>query len=93
MEVDARNRKADVSRQRPDPAWAPYARADAEAIRAPTLLVAGERSPASFHHVLDGLETALKDVRRVVIPSASHASNLDNPQAFERVVLAFLVGR
>ena len=29
---------------------APYARADAEAIRAPTLLIAGERSPASFHH-------------------------------------------
>ena len=54
--------------------------------------LAGERSPASFHHVLDGLETALKDVRRVVIPNASHSSNLDNPQAFARAVLAFLVG-
>ena len=72
---------------------APYARADAEAIRAPTLLVAGERSPASFHHVLDGLETALKDVRRVVIPNASHSSNLDNPHAFVRAALTFLATR
>jgi esterase len=69
---------------------APFSRVDAEAIRAPTLLMAGDRSPASFHHTLDGLETALKDVRRVVIPNASHSSNIDNPQAFERAVLDFL---
>jgi pimeloyl-ACP methyl ester carboxylesterase len=69
---------------------APFARADAESIRAPTLLMAGERSPASFHHILDGLETAISDVQRVVIPNASHSSNLDNPHAFERAVLAFL---
>jgi esterase len=72
---------------------APFTRADAEAIRAPTLLMAGERSPASFHHILDGLETALRDVGRVVIPNASHSANLDNAQAFERAVLAFLAGR
>jgi len=72
---------------------APFARADAEAIRAPTLLVAGERSPASFHRILDGLETAIRDVRRAIIPKASHASNLDNPEAFAREVLAFLDGR
>jgi esterase len=72
---------------------APFARADAEAIKAPTLLIAGERSPASFHHILDGLESALRDSRRVVIPNASHSSNVDNPRAFEREVLAFLEGR
>jgi esterase len=72
---------------------APFARADAEAIKAPTLLIAGEQSPASFHHVLDGLESALRDSRRVVIPNASHSSNVDNPRAFEREVLAFLEGR
>jgi esterase len=72
---------------------APFARADAEAIRAPTLLLAGERSPASFHRILDGLETAITDVRRAVIPKASHSSNLDNPAAFAREVLAFLNGR
>jgi esterase len=72
---------------------APFARADAEAIRAPTLLIAGERSPASFHHIIDGLGSALRDARRVVIPNASHSSNVDNPGAFEREVLAFLEGR
>ena len=72
---------------------APFARADAEAIRAPTLLMAGERSPASFHRILDGLETAIRDVRRAVVPKASHWSNFDNPGAFAREVLAFLDGR
>ena len=72
---------------------APFARAEAEAIRAPTLLIAGERSPASFHHILDGLESALSDTRRVVIPHASHSSNVDNPKAFEGAVLTFLKGR
>ena len=71
----------------------PFARADAEKIRAPTLLIAGERSPASFHRILDGLETAIRDVRRAVIPKASHGSNVDNPAAFAREVLAFLDGR
>jgi esterase len=72
---------------------APFARADAEAIRAPTLLMAGERSPASFHRILDGLATAIKDVRRAVVPKASHSSNIDNPGGFAREVLAFLDGR
>jgi esterase len=71
----------------------PFSRADAEAIRAPTLLMAGERSPESFHRILDGLESALKDVRRVVVPNASHGSNIDNPKRFEREVLAFLEAR
>jgi esterase len=72
---------------------APLARADAEAIRAPTLLIAGERSPASFHRILDGLETAIGDVRRAVIPKASHGSNIENPGAFAREILGFLAGR
>ena len=72
---------------------APFARADAEAIEAPTLLMAGERSPASFHRLLDGLATAIRDVRRAVVPRASHSSNIDNPAAFAREVLAFLDGR
>jgi pimeloyl-ACP methyl ester carboxylesterase len=72
---------------------APFARADAEAIRAPSLLIAGERSPARFHRILDGLETAIGNVRRVAIPNASHWSNVDDSQAFERAVLAFLAER
>lgn len=72
---------------------APFSRVDAEAIRAPTLLMAGERSPESFHRILDGLEGGLRNVRRVLIPDASHGSNFDNPKRFEREVLAFLEDR
>jgi pimeloyl-ACP methyl ester carboxylesterase len=52
--------------------------------------MAGKRSPPSFHNILDGLETALRDVQWVVIPNASHSSNFDNAQTFERVALAVL---
>ena len=72
---------------------APFSRADAEAIRSPTLLIAGERSPVSFHRILDAIESAIADVRRVTIPAASHGSNIDNPEAFNREVLAFLENR
>ena len=85
MRDNARTLIGQIKEQR-----APFSRADAEAIRAPTLLMAGERSPEHFHRVLDGLESALKDVRRVVIPAASHGSNVDNPKAFDREALAFL---
>lgn len=72
---------------------APFASADAEAIRAPTLLIAGERSPAANHRILDGLQIALRDVRRVLIPAASHPLNIDNPREFERQALAFFKDR
>src|SRR5208283_4327237 len=88
MRDNARTLLGQIKEQR-----APFSRADAEAIRAPTLLMAGERSPENFHRILDGLQTALKDVRRVAIRAASHGSNIDNPQAFEREVLAFLKER
>jgi esterase len=88
MRDNARTLLGQIKEQR-----VPYLRADAEAITAPTLLIAGERSPETYHRILDGLESALKDVRRVVIPNASHGSNSDNPEAFNREVLAFLEAR
>jgi pimeloyl-ACP methyl ester carboxylesterase len=71
----------------------PYARADAARVRVPTLLLAGERSPASFHRILDALQIGLPDVSRVVVPAASHMSNVDNPSGFADAVLQFLQGR
>lgn len=69
---------------------APYARADAEAIHAPTLLVVGQRSQETFRRTVDGLLSGLRDARIAIIPDASHASNIDNPREFAREVLAFL---
>lgn len=69
---------------------APFTRSDAEAIRSPTLLVAGQRSPETFHRIVQALNGAIPDCQRTVIPRASHSSNYDNPRDFEREVLAFL---
>ncbi len=68
----------------------PFTRADAEAIRAPTLLVGAERSPPAYARVLDALECALGDVRRVAIPGASQPMNHGNAAASSAAVLGFL---
>jgi hypothetical protein len=68
----------------------PFTRADAEAIRAPTLLVGAERSPPAYARVLDALERALGDVRRVAIPGASQPMNHGNAAASSAAVLGFL---
>jgi pimeloyl-ACP methyl ester carboxylesterase len=71
----------------------PIARADVEAIRAPTLLIGGERSPPIYREILDALEASLRDVRRVTIPGASHPMNHDNAAAFNKAVVEFLAAR
>jgi pimeloyl-ACP methyl ester carboxylesterase len=68
----------------------PYARAAAEAIGAPTLLVGGELTRPAFATVLDGLAPAIPSAQRVTIPGASHVMNWDNPAAFNAAVLEFL---
>ena len=63
--------------------------ADAEVIGALALLMAGERSSASFHHIVDGLGDRAEGRatgRHALAPS-------NNQQAFERAVLDFLAGR
>jgi esterase len=77
-----------IREQRP-----PFSRADAEAIRAPTLLIGAERSPPAYARTLDALERFIKDVRRVTIPGTSHPMNHGNPEAFDRAVLDFLASR
>jgi pimeloyl-ACP methyl ester carboxylesterase len=68
----------------------PFARADLEAIAAPTLLMGAERSPPAYARILDALERTIKDVRRVLIPDASHPMNHGNAAAFNAAVLGFL---
>jgi pimeloyl-ACP methyl ester carboxylesterase len=71
----------------------PFSRADAEAIRAPTLLVGAERSPRVYACILEALERCIREVRRVTIPGTSHPMNHGNPEAFNRAVLDFLASR
>lgn len=70
---------------------APITQRDIAAIRAPTLLIGGARTPPPFPDTLDVLEAALADVRRVTVPKARHAMNVENPAAFNAAVLSFLL--
>ena len=59
-------------------------------MKAPTLLLDGELSPKMFHLINDMLEHCLPSVERATIPAASHRMEVENPQAFNEKVLAFI---
>jgi esterase len=71
----------------------PYSRADAEAIRAPTLLIGGADTSPPFPTILDALERSIGDAARAAVPGATHLMSEQEPDAFNRVVLAFLKGQ
>ena len=62
----------------------------ASQLRAPVLLVYGERSPRRFRDVVQALAGWLPRARAVGIPGASHGMNLAHPRAFNAAVGAFL---
>lgn len=66
--------------------------AEVESVRAPALLVNGERSPALFHRLNDILEKRLPNASRVTVPAASHWAHEDNPREFNTAVLEFILG-
>lgn len=68
----------------------PYARSEAEAVRAPTLLVGGDRTLPNFNANLDALEKTIAGAERVTIANAAHAMSQDNPTQFNAAVLDFL---
>lgn len=63
---------------------------DVQKLKAPTLLIDGELSPKVFHRINDILERCLPSVERATIPAASHQMEVENPQAFNEKVLAFI---
>jgi pimeloyl-ACP methyl ester carboxylesterase len=68
----------------------PFSRADMEAIRAPTLLIASEGCSPPFVRTLDAMERFIGDVARATIPGTTHLMSQQNPMAFDRAVLEFL---
>lgn len=58
-------------------------------VQTPTLVLVGERDKP-FLQAADYMARAIPGARRVVVPNAGHASNIDNAGAFNREVLAFL---
>jgi pimeloyl-ACP methyl ester carboxylesterase len=60
------------------------------AVRAPTLLLAGEQTPAIHDEVFRNLCSAMTQARTARIPEAGHGAARDNPRAFNRMVRSFL---
>jgi non-heme chloroperoxidase len=61
----------------------------AKAIKAPTLLSTGERSPQFFRRIVEQLEVCLPNRTSTVIAGASHTVPSDNPDAYGRAILDF----
>jgi pimeloyl-ACP methyl ester carboxylesterase len=59
----------------------------------PALVVTGEQDKADFQAIADRLAATLPDVRRAIVASAGHLPSLEQPAAFDELVLPFLEGR
>lgn len=60
-----------------------------ESIRVPTLVLVGENDQP-FLSATDYMAARIPGARKVVIPGAGHAANIDQPDAFNRAVEDFL---
>jgi len=69
---------------------APFTKADAHAIRTPTLFVGGAASKGSLPALLPTLAAAVPDARTAMIAGAGHWMFDQAPQAFCKIVLEFL---
>jgi pimeloyl-ACP methyl ester carboxylesterase len=74
-----------IDEQRP-----PYRRADAEAIRVPTLLIGGGDSEGAAPIIIRALAAHIPDARTETIPGATHFMFCDDPVRFSAIVLDFL---
>lgn len=69
---------------------APFSKAEAEAVRAETLLIGGALTKGLLREVLDALTTAIPGARAENIPDAGHSMFEQAPQRFSEIVLEFL---
>jgi pimeloyl-ACP methyl ester carboxylesterase len=60
-------------------------------IKVPSMVLVGE-DDKGFLAATDYMASKIPDAKKVVIPRAGHASNIDNPEAFNRELMAFLNG-
>jgi pimeloyl-ACP methyl ester carboxylesterase len=59
-------------------------------IQAPTLVIVGELDRPEVIAKTDLLERSISDARRIVMPETAHLPNMEKPEEFNRIVLAFL---
>jgi pimeloyl-ACP methyl ester carboxylesterase len=70
----------------------PYRRAEAEALRAPTLLLQGARTEPAFVANVAALAGAIPGVRVEIIADATHGLPYEQPAAVNAAVRGFLAG-
>ena len=71
----------------------PFSRADAEAIKTPTLFIGGANTKGALPHVLHMLAAHVPNSKTVMIPGTTHPMFEQAPQRFCQIVLDFLAGR
>lgn len=65
-------------------------RAEAHAVRAPTLIVAGENDESTPPALSEALHAAIPASELVVLAGAAHVSNVERPDEFTTIVARFL---
>jgi pimeloyl-ACP methyl ester carboxylesterase len=61
-------------------------------VQAPTLVLVGEEDVEDMHALAERLATEIPRARLATIPGAAHLPNLEQPAAFDKLVLDFLAG-
>jgi pimeloyl-ACP methyl ester carboxylesterase len=70
----------------------PFSRADAEAIKTPTLFIGGANTKGALPHVLHTLAAHVPNSKTVMIPNTTHPMFEQAPQKYCEIVLEFLAG-
>jgi pimeloyl-ACP methyl ester carboxylesterase len=68
----------------------PFSKADAEAIKTPTLFIGGANTRGALPHVLHTLAAHVWGSKTVMIPGTTHPMFEQAPQKFCEIVLEFL---
>jgi 3-oxoadipate enol-lactonase len=76
--------------QNPERAVSPPALGRLGAIRAPTLVLVGERDLPDFHRMSERLERDIPGARRATIAGAGHMANMESPEAVNKALGGFL---
>jgi 3-oxoadipate enol-lactonase len=59
-------------------------------VKSPTLIIVGEDDPGMPVSAAEAMQTRIKNSKLMIIPSARHLSNVEQPQAFNAALIGFL---
>jgi len=71
----------------------PAANERLEEVKAPTLIIIGERDLSFYNHpIAKRLRRGIPNAQKVIMPGVGHMANMEDPQSFNQLVLSFLAG-